>query len=472
VTARLLRLLVIVLLAANFSSDLTAQANKRTGVVRLCGRAFCDDGGEFQALGASLFWGLSGHKFDLAALDRNLRWVGEVLGADYIRVIAVVGGGDLTPDPWQVAGAFLSWPDYDKQIAALTDRAYDRFGLRVEWTLFGGRAQAPTRAEQERVIDRFITMSRGREHKIQHFEIVNEYWVNGWQGESGIADMRHLARRLRAGLAAPIPIALSSPVCLAANCSVEETRRELTSMYGGDSGANLWTPHWTRDVAGVDGIWRHIRQPWDAGAFAEIVPPASTNNEPIGPASSVLAESDPVRIVASYVSSIISGQTGYVYHSDPGIWRNQVHPYYQDRGHGKYANLEDYPQANAIAAGLKAARQNLPSDLPNWTRTRHGLPDHPFFGSFKCDGRKCDQIWLDGHASGVVRINAARKGQEFIAQPIGIRGGVRLEPTRAMTMRVLHPLTLHVIIEYGLGPGRSVTLGADHPTYVIRGTYR
>jgi len=419
-----------------------------------------------------LFWALSGHKFDRSALDQNLRWVREVVGADYIRAIGVVGGADLIPDPWQSAGAFLSWPDYDEQIAALTDRAYDQFGLRVEWTIFGGRAQAPTRGEQERVIDRFIAMSRGREHKIQHFEIVNEYWVNGWQGESGMADMRHLARRLRAGLRAPIPIALSSPACLADNCSAEDTRRELTGMYGGDSGANLWTPHWTRDIGGVDGIWRHVRQPWDSGAFPDIMPAASTNNEPIGPASSVVGESDPVRIVASYVSSIISGQTGYVYHSDPGIWRNQVHGSYRDRGHGKYANLEDYPQANAIAAGLRAARENLPPDLPNWTRTRHGLPDHPFVGSFTCRGPRCDQIWPDGHASGVVRIYAARKGNEFIAQPIGIRGEVRLEPVRAMTMRVLHPLTLKLLIEYGLRAGRSVTLGAEQPTYVIRGTYR
>src|SRR5215208_921250 len=45
---------------------------RRTGPVRLDGRSFADDGGKFNALGASLFYGAWAYKHDRPRLERNL----------------------------------------------------------------------------------------------------------------------------------------------------------------------------------------------------------------------------------------------------------------------------------------------------------------------------------------------------------------------------------------------------------------
>ena len=74
------------------------------------------------------------------------------------------------------------WPDYDKVIAGLTDLAYDKYGLRVQWTLFGGAPSTPPGRAREALVDRFATMSRGREHKIFAFEIANEAPVERVRG--------------------------------------------------------------------------------------------------------------------------------------------------------------------------------------------------------------------------------------------------------------------------------------------------
>src|SRR5262245_42795878 len=64
--------------------------NKRTGLVQLDGNSLVDDGGKFNALGATMMWAAWGYKFDRARLEQNLAFLSEH-GFHYIRALGVVG---------------------------------------------------------------------------------------------------------------------------------------------------------------------------------------------------------------------------------------------------------------------------------------------------------------------------------------------------------------------------------------------
>jgi hypothetical protein len=169
----------------------------------------------------------------------------------------------------------------------------------------------------------------------------------------------------------------------------------------------------------------------------------------MGPGSSNTEETTPERIAVADVTSLIAGVGAYVYHSEAGVRGGLRGP----------PNLWEHRNAAEIATALKSARAVLAGDLANWNRTRHGLTEHAFSGSFACSGVTCAQIWPDGAASGVVRIYAARRGVDFFVHPIGIRGTVRLTPRRAMSFDVLDGRTFAVIAHHDLGAGAD---GDDH----------
>ena len=107
-------------------------------------------------------------------------------GIDYVRVLGSVGGAS-----WEDRETDPRWPDYDAIIAGMTDLAYDRYGMRVQWTLFGGAPftpPAPRRGPRSWIASR--RLARGREHKIFAFEIANEAWQNGFRGAEGLAELR------------------------------------------------------------------------------------------------------------------------------------------------------------------------------------------------------------------------------------------------------------------------------------------
>src|SRR6187549_3199534 len=85
----------VCLLVSIFAADLTAEptapetTKRRTGPVRLDGHSLADDGGKFNALGASLFYGAWAYKNDRPRLERNLKTLADN-GFDYIRVIGTV----------------------------------------------------------------------------------------------------------------------------------------------------------------------------------------------------------------------------------------------------------------------------------------------------------------------------------------------------------------------------------------------
>src|SRR5687767_5777325 len=95
----------------------TALRKPRHGPVRAEHHAVADTEGPFNALGATLFWGTWGYKFDRARLERNLQTLSDA-GFDYVRVLGSVGGAS-----WSDRETDPRWDDYDSVIAGLTDLA-------------------------------------------------------------------------------------------------------------------------------------------------------------------------------------------------------------------------------------------------------------------------------------------------------------------------------------------------------------
>ncbi len=327
-----------------------ATARQAGGQVRADGRAVADAAGPFNALGATLFWGAWAYKADRTRLERNLE-VLSAAGVDYVRVLGSVGGIS-----WEDRETDPRWTDYDAIIAGMTDLAYNRYGLRVQWTLFGGSPSTASGRSREALVDRFASMARGREHKIFAFEIANEAWQNGFAGPAGLAELRRLAKRLNDKTT--VLVAISSPASGAA-----------CATYAG-AGADAITMHYERGF-GSEGPLGPLLRPWsyptayDRACQGQL-PTIVLNNEPIGPESSVNQDDSPSRIAAAFIMTFLAGNAGYVLHAGPGI-----------RGGGaadvsreirRHAHFDELPSFKPITAAIGAAKQYLPKGLAQWDR--------------------------------------------------------------------------------------------------------
>jgi hypothetical protein len=399
------------------------------GPVRLERRAVADADGPFNALGATLFWGAWGYKFDRARLDRNLQALSSA-GFDYVRVLGSVGGtswSDRQTDP--------RWDDYDSVIAGLTDLAYDRYGLRVQWTLFGGAPFTPSGAARESLVDRFATMAQGRQEKIFAFEIANEARSNGFDGPEGIAELRKLGKRLNDRT--PVVVALSDP---AAGAACDTYAR---------SGVQAATLHYPRNF-GPEDPTRPLRRPWDYPSAYDAncrgkLPRVVFNNEPIGPESSVEQDDSASRIAAAYVMTFVAGNAAYVFHAGPGI-----------RGGGtadvsgelrRHAHFDELPSFPSITAALSAAKAYTPPGLANWTR--HAPPSR------------------SAPMRGFDRAYSATSGSDFVVVVVGIEEPVTLRARRGATIEVRSTSTGKVTRRADLSAGEGVTLRGEDAFVLI-----
>jgi hypothetical protein len=414
--------------AANAGASSSAAWDARPGVVRTDNRVFADDDGPFLALGTSLFWALWGYEHDRERLGRNLDAIASA-GFDYIRVLAIVGPdgwGDRTVDPRS--------PEWDEHVAALTDRAYDTHGLRVQWTIFGGVSTTPTASSRASAVDRFASAIEGRHHKIFAVEMANEGWQNGFDGDAGQAEIKRLAARLRSSypglLATTAP---RSPACA------------QQSAYYRDTSASLVTLHFPRGGE----RWNVVRAPWIAMASpCGEVPRAVSNNEPIGPYSSVEEERDPLKLAMSAAVTWASGAGAYVLHTGAGIRGGGI----DDRRLDRPANVWEVQNWAALTASLACVRSVLPGDLPNWRRVMKD--DHPFVPEGTADAAMSSPAL------------ARRGGRQFVALPLDIRPRTSLTVRRAATLRAVHPLTCETLTARRLRAGESITL-TDPPDALI-----
>ena len=407
----------------------SAPTRQAQGPVRAERRAVADAAGPFNALGATLFWGAWGYKFDRPRLERNLHTL-SAAGIDYVRVLGSVGGAG-----WEDRETDPRWPDYDRIIAGMTDLAYDRYGMRVQWTLFGGAPFTASVTSRTALVERFAALARGREHKIFAFEIANEGWQNGFRGEQGLSELRTLATRLNDKTS--VLVALSSP-----------QRDAACATYAG-AGADAMTLHYDRGF-GNQGPIAPLLRPWSfPGAYDRSCPGALPsvvfNNEPIGPESSVRQDDSPSRIAAAYVMTFLAGNASYVLHAGPGI-----------RGGGaadsspklrRHAHFDELPSFNAIAAALAAAKRYLPPGLANWTRHAPNAATAPLYG-------------FDG-------LYSASSGSKFVALAIVMEQPIVLRARRDMSIDVRSTSTGQLVKHLNVSSGEAVTLPGGEPVVLI-----
>lgn len=427
-------LLVRVLLAAE-----PPPLPSRRGLVRLEGRALVDDAGPFLGHGATLFWGLWGYQHDRERLEANLRYLAETPAIDHIRVLGTVGGpwwADRTIDPRE--------PGYDAALAGLADLAFDRYGLRLEVTIFGGIDCTPTPTERRALVDRVLEVARGREHKFLLIEIVNEGAGNGFGGTEGIAELRALTRHANERTA--IPVAASS---------YHEDPAAMCALYAGQI-ADVATMHFDRDISKAEGPWRPVRQPWGyPGELAcPVELPPGDSNEPIGPFSSVAEERDPTRLIAQTVVAHIAGLPLSVIHTGPGIWGGGK----GGAARGIPANLWETPGLTETLRGLAAVTAGLPSDLPAWSRQNSGWTGSPW---------TVDNFWPEGGDQGAVRVYSAVRGQAIVTAVIGVKRYVRLTARWPMAVDVIRMRTGDVVETRTLAAGELLRLEEDLGAWLL-----
>jgi hypothetical protein len=397
---------------------------QRRGVTRVDGRAIADDDGPFAALGATLFWAAWAYRHDRARLDAHLQLLADHQ-FDYIRALGVVGRQPY----WAGREIDWRWADYDAVIAGLTDHAYDRYGLRIEWTLFGDADQMiPEPADRERLVDRFLKMSAGREHKIMHFELANEAWQNGFGGPDGVRQLQSLTRRLASQTTIPVAISASD----GHECADHQ------ALYKGMD-VEIVTEHFDRDVRGPLGRWGPVAATWTIRNCPDL-PPVISNNEPIGPRSSVESETDPHYLLAGAVASYMASVGLYVFHTDAGVWGREP--------------LLDMPGAPDMLRGFAAMKRYLPPDIATWRRHTRDSKEHVFT------------------SKGGVELFASVRQNRFFALALGLEDPMTIQPLHhPVSVEVLDLLTGRTLASHDLEIGEAITL-EGRPAVVLTGRMR
>jgi hypothetical protein len=304
------------------------------------------------------------------------------------------------------------------------------------WTVFGGTAFTPTPESRRALVDRLLAMSRGREHKIMHFEIANEFHQNGFPGPAGEAELRELGRYMQKQT--PVLVALSAP--RGSDCASAQR------LYAGGVGAVV-TEHFSRSTRGRAGMWEPIRNVWDL-QFCDGLPSLRTSNEPIGPFSSVRAEHDPRRLSIAAAVTYVSGVGSYVLHTGAGIRGGGR----ADRAVGRPASIAEVPDIAAILGGLKTVTRRLPPDLPNWTRF---------------DAKQSNPVLSIEASRGPVAAYGARRGDRFVVAAIGAGKGLILRGRVSIEVEVIDPLDGRRLGGGSLAAGETLSLGVPDAALVI-----
>jgi hypothetical protein len=297
-------------------------------------------------LGCSLFYGVRAFRDNWPCLRPNLKWIRDTLGADYVRTFNSVGV-DHPSNPWQHAGVFMSWSNHDQLVRDYVRMCFEEYGLKQHMVVTAGAdpgwvTEAETRDSCRRFSDSLADLS----HMIVLIESQNEYKVNAHPNFSPSHFVRLIGREVMPRFPG-VPYALSSPDAIMGGVPDEsEIAAEVETMHSGHP-ATAITEHWCRNSGDLS-----LHRPMNLGPFA---PAARWSTEPIGPYSSVVSSTDPAWIGSRYKLAIDAGFKGYTFHTDPGIWSNRLNASKPDQG--KWENIFDVKNADAIAAELKQLRK-------------------------------------------------------------------------------------------------------------------
>ena len=421
----------------------TPPSSRRAGVVRLGGRTFVDDHGPFLGLGMTLFPLAWLWQFDRERLARILA-AAALHGVDYVRALAVVGPStswrDRTIDPRE--------PWWRDAIRGATDLCYDEFGVRVQWPIFGETVAAPSPADRESVVRRLLDALANRFHKVALFEVANEGYDNGFEGDAGRREMRHLASILRDYT--PNLIALSAP-------APDDTQLDIDRLYEG-SDATVAAYHIDRNVSGTGGRWRPVRQAREGLTLFRI---PWLNNEPIGPFSSGASDDDPLRIAMAAALTWQCGGPGYVLHSGFGIRAGGQHDV--DRGlPGEFSTRD-----GEILDVINGVRSLLPLDLPNF---RFANANRAFGNSYPFQNAAELQDLTD--AGKLLRAFAAVSDDgRFIVTPLLATVPLPFRTRTRMTVDVINPASGEFIVtNHTVGPEETFMVPPADAT-IMRGRF-
>lgn len=398
----------------------------RRGIVRADRAGLRDDDGPHLFLGATLFWALWGYDHDRARVEQHLEWF-QRQGVDYIRVLVSVGGAfwaDRSPTPTAA------------NLDGLSALAYSK-GLRVQWTIFGGIDTAPTKADRLRLTDLVAASVVAHPEQVFAVEVGNELYGN----DIAPTEARDLARRLMTRV--PVLVAVTAPR--------NDTCSEQAVWYSGNVGT-LVTLHHDRNQSKEGGLWRPVRQPWREAKFrCPGIATAYASNEPIGPVSSVRSETDPLRLTMNAAVSWLASEGAFVFHTGAGIKGSA----YASKTGFRHANVWEAPNVDAALAGIRNVRALLPNTLPNYVK-----------GSSK------PAMFDVSSFTSVMRVYCSESGGTFVCLPVNIAAPFTLTARRALTATVYHPLTGSILDTQTLPSGGRLTITANPPAVVIRGSYQ
>jgi len=291
-----------------------------------------DDGGPFNAVAGSFFPLLWGIKFDR---DRTLANLDEWIGADALRIFGAVGEPG---DSWSDRIVDPRWPDYQAVLRQTLSECRAR-GLRLILTLIADvSATAPTAADRVAHIDRVLDVLLESPEQVLNLGITNE----------GLAFDKNEALELVAHVRERTPFLVSS---------IAGVNERPATVFAGRT---------ERKVTGDGGIWEHTEQPYDLKDTVRI----GSDEEPIGPQSSVAEDDDPLRNTAHAVCAWVCRAPIYVYHCGAGIRFGGA----ADQARGRYANFYDQPSFAPTRQMLTAARDFLPPELASWGLITHSHP--------------------------------------------------------------------------------------------------
>lgn len=403
---------------------------RRAGTPALEGRGFCDADGPYLALGTSLFWAPWAYLHDREKLDANLAYLkGRV---DYIRVLLLVDGG-----LWSQRRTTCREIIEQDVLRKLAVHCYTEYGIRVMPTLFGGVLE--TREDRDALVAYVAATVPTCSDAIHHLEVANEADHNGFDRNEILAHARTLGTLLT-----PHARALTAPVA-----------SDMVAYYA-DADATLMTLHLERDISGTGGLWRPVRQAREG----EILGRAWSSNEPIGIASSVEADDDPLRLTMSAVLTWLCRGASYVLHTGAGIYGLA----YQGPTGPRTANLWEQPTMTATLDALTALRRVLPATLPNW----QFLNNNPRYPAYPFD---VTPLLEEDH---VLRSFVATTDTAFVCAPIAVRTAVPYRARRPLQFTHYDPLSSAVVATVTLQTDESYTLTGTvaHPTAAIFiGTY-
>jgi hypothetical protein len=377
-------------------------------------------------LGASLFKAAWAYKHDRSWLESQLEWL-KRHHFDAIRAFGVVGD-PMHPEYWDGREIDWRWPDYADVIAGTTDLAYDQYGIRVHWTIFAdAQKNIPKEADRSALVDQFIRMARGREKKILAMEVANEFWQNGFDGPDGVRQLKMFAERLRASTGVPVAASAHADGL----CPLYSARAvDFASVHFDRTAPTArWTP--------LLKPWRIARQ---AGQLASCeLPEWASNNEPLGPGSSLPQALTPIQVVMSAVNTYLAGIPIYILHTGPGVRDDTTHP----QGL-RPSRLDQLPNAVQFFRGLGAIKSYLPADVITWTSIGQQDDEFPFT--------------VNGEAA--VVLGAASRGR-FVVAISGVSGATNLIAREPVDVRRVDPLTGVTLVTRHLKAKQALRIAAE-----------